>query len=328
MDNSRVSYSNPVRQSLFEFEDCLEGGRAKAQAAAGAIQKIFPAVQSKGIELSIPMPGHPPANEEEAMSMVRGVRALHEMIEQHDVVFLLLDTREARWLPTVVCAATGKLAITGALGFDSFVVMRHGGRIPLSSDKKKSIVVSDRLGCYFCNDIIGPSNSTADTTLDQQCTVARPGLSALCGALSVEMMAAVLQHPKGVDAPPPPPPPSSTDGSESLTTDDHASTPVSPALGHVPHMIRGQLTGFSQMILTGRAFSQCPACSECIVHAYLNDPSGFVLNAVSHPAYLEDLTGLTELHQLGDAVIQAATTGDGRGTERGGGEGIDDWEEL
>ena len=27
LDSSRVSFSNPVRQSLFDFEDCLEGGR-------------------------------------------------------------------------------------------------------------------------------------------------------------------------------------------------------------------------------------------------------------------------------------------------------------
>ena len=26
VDNGRVSYSNPVRQSLFTFKDCLEGG--------------------------------------------------------------------------------------------------------------------------------------------------------------------------------------------------------------------------------------------------------------------------------------------------------------
>ena len=54
-----MSYSNPVRQSLFTFDDCLNGGRDKAQAAAEALKKIFPAVITKGVTLTVPMPAHP-----------------------------------------------------------------------------------------------------------------------------------------------------------------------------------------------------------------------------------------------------------------------------
>lgn len=44
LDSSRVSFSNPVRQPLFEFEDCLDGGKPKAQCAADRLKKIFPGV--------------------------------------------------------------------------------------------------------------------------------------------------------------------------------------------------------------------------------------------------------------------------------------------
>jgi hypothetical protein len=46
VDSARVSYSNPVRQPLFDFEDCLDGGKPKAQCAADRLKKIFPRVVS------------------------------------------------------------------------------------------------------------------------------------------------------------------------------------------------------------------------------------------------------------------------------------------
>jgi ubiquitin-like modifier-activating enzyme ATG7 len=46
VDNAKVSFSNPVRQPLFEFVDCLEGGRDKAATAAASLRKVYPGVVS------------------------------------------------------------------------------------------------------------------------------------------------------------------------------------------------------------------------------------------------------------------------------------------
>lgn len=60
--------------------------------------------------LSIPMPGHPipPGSEEQTEA---DVRVLEELFEGHDAVFLLMDSRESRWLPTVLGSAKGKASI-------------------------------------------------------------------------------------------------------------------------------------------------------------------------------------------------------------------------
>jgi hypothetical protein len=58
--------------------------------------------------MKIPMPGHHIA-ETEIDSTLADVEKLDQLIEAHDVVYLLLDTREARWLPTVIAAAKNKV---------------------------------------------------------------------------------------------------------------------------------------------------------------------------------------------------------------------------
>ena len=51
VDNSTVSYSNPVRQSLYTFADCQAGGRPKATAAAEAV-KVRPATAGMSLRLA------------------------------------------------------------------------------------------------------------------------------------------------------------------------------------------------------------------------------------------------------------------------------------
>ena len=35
--------------------------------------------------------------------------ALEELVKSHDVIYLLMDTRESRWLPTLMCATMSKV---------------------------------------------------------------------------------------------------------------------------------------------------------------------------------------------------------------------------
>lgn len=106
------------------------------------------------------MPGHV-VGQSMLNSTKQAFEKLENLIDNHDVVFLLLDSREARWLPTLLCAAKNKIAMNAALGFDSYTVQRHGTRktITASSPDLTEYCPSGKdLGCYFCNDVTQPGN--------------------------------------------------------------------------------------------------------------------------------------------------------------------------
>lgn len=72
---------------------------------------IRPIQNAEGFNMSIPMPGHPVNFSELTMAQARqDVEQLEKLISEHDVVFLLMDTRESRWLPTVIAASQRKVA--------------------------------------------------------------------------------------------------------------------------------------------------------------------------------------------------------------------------
>ena len=70
-----------------------------------------------------------PSKTAEAIQKARkDVETVEKLVQTHDVVFLLMDTRESRWLPTLLTSAHSKICINAALGFDTYMVMRHGFR--------------------------------------------------------------------------------------------------------------------------------------------------------------------------------------------------------
>ncbi|GER24493.1 ubiquitin-like modifier-activating enzyme ATG7 [Striga asiatica] len=255
-------------------------------------------MEAESVVMAIPMPGHPVTSQEEK-NVLDDCRHLHDLIDSHDAIFLLTDTRESRWLPTLLCANSNKITITAALGFDSFLVMRHGAGPLNSCHETKSkgsnnlsvefgnVSLMDnssgpRLGCYFCNDVVAPVDSTSNRTLDQQCTVTRPGLAPIASSLAVELLVGILHNPSGIMA-----------KAESSSSSDFSND--EQPLGILPHQVRGALSQFSQMTLVGHASTSCTACSSTVVTEYRRKGLDFVLEAINHPTYLEDLTGLTDL---------------------------------
>lgn len=269
VDNGRVSYSNPVRQPLYMFEDCFSDdgrGAYKATQAAEALKKIFPGVNASSHNMSVPMSGHP-ATDEDHESFNR----LCQLFDEHDVIFLLMDLRESRWLPTLLGNAKGKLVINAALGFDSYLVMRHGNR-GQDSDHGTG---GSRPGCYFCNDVVAPNNSLQDRTLDQMCTVTRPGGALMASSLAVELFVSILQHPEGQFAP---------------------SDEKSP-FGEVPHQIRGFLSNFQQSKFSVPNYVHCSACSDEVIKRYQTEGWSFIKECLDNPKYLEEVSGLTKVQE-------------------------------
>lgn len=262
VDNGRVSYSNPVRQPLFTFKDCFSDanglGAFKATRASEVLKEIFPGVTSAGHNMEVPMIGHPVSDNEK-----ENFEKLEELFEAHDVIFLLMDSRESRWLPTLMGIAQNKTVINAALGFDSYLIMRHS---PLDME--------NRLGCYYCNDVVAPVDSLSDRTLDQMCTVTRPGGALMASSLAVELLVSILQHPEKQYAP--------VGGSK---------------FGEVPHQIRGFLHNFQQSKFSMPAYKHCSACSTTVVGMYKKEKWEFVKKCLNSTAYLEEVCGLKQVQE-------------------------------
>ena len=153
--------------------------------------------------------------------------------------------------------------------------------------------------------------SLKDATLDQQCTVTRPGAAPLASSLLVELLISILQHPLKAHAPVDPsklaPPASPTPSHPSLPP------PFVHPLGIIPHTIRGYLNNFSNIQVEGKPYDCCSACSEKVLAHYVEDPWGFVERALNEKGWVEEMSGLAEVQRKADEAAAAIDDWDDEG---------------
>lgn len=115
-----------------------------------------------------------------------------------------------------------------------------------------------------------------DRTLDQMCTVTKPGLSFISAAYAAELYISLLHHPEGHHA---------------RANEDHTKLETTD-LGKLPHHLRGNLGDFETSIFYGRAFEQCVACSSFILDKYMLERDEFMLQVINDPSFIHQVTGL------------------------------------
>jgi len=257
IDNGIVSPSNPLRQTLYQYSDI---GKPKATQAAYRLKQIIMPESDiylnkkiKGYKLEVPMPGHiiDQTDISSIQEFEKNLTNLIQLFEDNDIVFVLTDSRESRWLPTLLGQVYNKTVINVALGFDTFLIIKQ----------------EKGLGCYFCNDAVAPENSSKNRTLDQQCTVTRPGVSNIAASIAVELLIGIVH--KNIEK-----------------------------LGTLYNQIRGTIGDYKYSLSShSNSFKYCTSCSLNVIKYFEVNPVKCVLNISNNPGYLKEISGLNTFYE-------------------------------
>lgn len=143
VDYGKVLYLNFVCQFLFEFEDCVDGGKFKVFCVVEVFKCIYFGVESEGYLFVVFMFGYLFMDE---MKIKMDFEKFEILIKEYDVIFLLMDMCELRWLLIVIGKVLGKIVMNVVFGFDLYVVMWYG----VEYGEEGGVF----FGCYFCNDVV------------------------------------------------------------------------------------------------------------------------------------------------------------------------------
>ena len=126
----------------------------------------------------------------------------------------------------------------------------------------------------------------------------------------------ILQHPSKARAPPDPSKVPST------ASPSHPSLPVhfTHPLGNIPHTIRGYLSNFNNILVEGKPFDCCSACSDTILDLYREDPWDFLQRALNERGWVEEVSGLAEVQRKADEAAEGLEWSEDEAEEEGEGE--------
>lgn len=125
-----------------------------------------------------------------------------------------------------------------------------------------------------------------DRTLDQMCTVTRPGLSFIASAYASELYISMLHHPM----------------QHHVWANEDPTKLEETDLGKLPHHIRGNMSDFQTNLFYGRAFDQCVACSKFILDEYNSNREEFMLRVLNDPSFIHQVVNLKEELQAYDKI--------------------------